>query len=117
MSDRQKLTQVIDDLEKAAYQRGYNDGREQRAENPQGNARHCIFVATRNAKWFHSFNANGELVWQGYIRYLAAHHCLVQLFDWVSGEPSRKVRVPYEDMSSWKFYKTSEQWREAYYND
>jgi len=66
-------------------------------------------------KFFHSFTKDRKISWQGQV---IAHRVrkdlyLVQLFEWLFGEPSAKELVPVEAMVGWSFYDSAEEWREA----
>ena len=56
-------------------------------------------------KYFHSSNETNKIEWQGMV--IGEPHpgwYLVQLFEWVSGEPSVQRLVPIEKMIGWLFY-------------
>jgi hypothetical protein len=56
-------------------------------------------------KYFHSANETNKVEWQGLV--IGEPHpgwYLVQLFEWVSGEPSVQRLVPIEKMIGWLFY-------------
>lgn len=64
--------------------------------------------------WFHSRNDDGVIEWQGRVeRDLENGSCVVQLFEWIMGEPSVQKVVPFEQMSSWDFYPTARDMRWA----
>ena len=65
-------------------------------------------------KFFHSFK-NGEIEWQGYVvAEQADGYYLVQLFEWVLGEPSTKRVVHIGAMGDWKFYSSADEMNDAY---
>ena len=65
-------------------------------------------------KFFHSFK-DGHVVWQGYvISEPTDGYFLVQLFEWVIGEPSTQKLVRIDTMLDWDFYDTAEEMNEAY---
>jgi len=65
--------------------------------------------------FFHSINTGGEVEWQGRItRELPGEHYLVQLYDWMMGDPSLKRIVPLSDMTAWRFYDSADEWRHWY---
>lgn len=68
-------------------------------------------------KWFHSFD-NGYTKWQGQV--IASVHndeyYLVQLYDFIMGEPSIQKLVSLQDMLLWQFYDTNEQMKDEYCN-
>lgn len=65
--------------------------------------------------WFHSFDAEGELKWQGQIVAREGEMLLVQLYDWMDGEPSRRVLVSPKDIADWHLYRTNREMHIAYY--
>lgn len=66
--------------------------------------------------FFHSFEENGELCWQGRVtRKIEPGWYLVETFDWVSGGAAwgeRLVRL--DDMVKWLFYQDAETMKESY---
>jgi len=56
-------------------------------------------------KWFHSFDSEGEIKWQGRILAKPDGMYLVQLYDWM---------IAPRDMAGWRFYDTAEEMREAW---
>jgi hypothetical protein len=70
-------------------------------------------------KWFHSFHregkSQGHVLWQGQV--LSAQpndHFLVQLYEWLLGEPNKQVIVPFSEMVDWQFYPSAEQMMHVY---
>lgn len=64
--------------------------------------------------WFHSFNEDGSLKWQGQIvQELSNDQYLVQLYSWTMGEPSTKHIISLSDMKSWTFFNSNEEMVEA----
>jgi hypothetical protein len=60
-------------------------------------------------QFFHSIQ-NGKLEWQGnVIGNPEAGWYLVQLFEWLMGEPNVQRLVRFEDMTEWFFYDDAEQ--------
>ncbi len=56
-------------------------------------------------KYFRSANENNKIEWQGVvIGQPQSGWYLVQLFDWISGEPTEQRLVPIEKMIGWLFY-------------
>lgn len=73
--------------------------------------------ATMDGLWFHS-RKDGKIHWQGCIhRDLLNGFLVVQLFDWLMGDPSVQKVVPFEDALQWDFYPTSRAMRRAWYKD
>ena len=67
-------------------------------------------------KFFHSFTDEGIVHWQGYVLERPEPGMyLVQLFEWIMGEPSSQKLVPADDMKGWSFYDTNEEMNETYY--
>jgi hypothetical protein len=66
-------------------------------------------------KWFHSYDADGVLGWQGHIlgRPQPTTY-LVQLYEWAIGDPSDQRLVEFEAMKYWRFYDSSTEMNEAY---
>lgn len=58
-------------------------------------------------KWFHSFQPNGSIQWQGKILDHDDQTCLIQLYNWVDGYPSDQKRVPITDANTWKLYRSN----------
>lgn len=73
---------------------------------------------TRNplcGKFFHSIDQDGVVCWQGYVIGEAQPgFFLVQLFEWMMGEPSTCEIVPFEDMLDWFFYQSADEMRFSY---
>lgn len=65
-------------------------------------------------KFFHTFK-DSKVQWQGYvISEPRDGFFLVQLFDWLMGEPSCQKLVRIEEMLSWDFYDTAEEMNDTY---
>lgn len=65
--------------------------------------------------WFHSFEDNGRVKWQGSIEEeLCDGWYLVQLYSWLAGDPSCCKVVHISAMAGWSFYRTSELMNDAY---
>ena len=77
-------------------------------------------------KYFHSY-INGVIHWQGYVLSKQGivpalislygpekDFYLVQLFEWLLGEPSDQVLINFSEMKEWKFYNTREELLSAY---
>jgi hypothetical protein len=70
-------------------------------------------------KFFHSYEPNDaselEIRHQGIVGSEPSKGIfLVQYFDWLFGQPCNQGLVRIEDMLTWKFYRTKEEWVEAY---
>jgi len=64
--------------------------------------------AILKGKFFHSLE-DGHMKWQGHILAMPRPgYYLVQLFEWLMGEPSIQVIVPFEKMHDWFFYDSAE---------
>lgn len=65
-------------------------------------------------KFFHSVR-DGKIKWQGYVMAEQADgYYLVQLFEWLMGEPSIQKVVHIGAMSDWEFYSSADEMNEAY---
>ncbi len=66
-------------------------------------------------QFFHD-NVDGLMRWQGYVvgRVPGYGSYLVQLISWFSGDPTRRVIVPFDELKRWDFYPTAESMRSAY---
>lgn len=70
-------------------------------------------------RWFHSYDPAQPTVirWQGQVlAEVAPALFLVQLFDWIIGEPSKQILVPLADMATWSFYNNNQAMNNAYDN-
>jgi len=68
-------------------------------------------------RWFHSFEdpqGKGPVVWQGQVRAGDGKLYMVQLFDWVAGDPTSQRLVSVEEMKNWSFYESSADMLECY---
>jgi hypothetical protein len=65
--------------------------------------------------FFHSFNANGDLCWQGrVVAEVGSGIFLLQFYDWVVGSESDRKLVKLEDMLRWRFYESAEEMRKTF---
>jgi hypothetical protein len=65
--------------------------------------------AILKGKFFHSFE-EGRVQWQGCVLGSPSPgYYLVQLFSWLSGEQTNQQIVPFEKMTDWYFYDSSEE--------
>jgi len=65
-------------------------------------------------RWFHSFDANGRVHWQGQVvAVLAGEMFLVERYDWLFGTRSTAVLVPLSRMAGWAFYRTRDEMNAA----
>jgi hypothetical protein len=65
--------------------------------------------------FFHTYS-NGKIYWQGHIEQkLDSGSYLVQLFSWLTGEPTDKKIVNDSEMKDWSFYDSNEAMRLSYY--
>ena len=83
------------------YARGLEQGRKTNQPLQRGN-----FLA---GKFFHSLGEDGKVKWQGFV--LGSPEpgwYLVQLFEWLMGEPNVCKLVQFEEMSKWLFYQDQE---------
>jgi hypothetical protein len=68
-------------------------------------------------RWFHSFHADGRtVIWQGQILGLTHGRYLVQLYEWVLGEPSTERLIPVADVAGWQFYPSAQAKNDWYEN-
>jgi len=59
-------------------------------------------------QFFHSID-EGKIGWQGFVVSAPqAGWYLIQLFSWLTGEPSVRRLVRFEEMESWLFYEDAE---------
>ena len=65
----------------------------------------------KKGKWFHSFNDDGDVEWQGQILSVSSDCYNVQLYSWIDGSPT-DVRTLGKDVEV-VFYDTNEEMREA----
>jgi hypothetical protein len=67
-------------------------------------------------KWFHTFNEDGVIVWQGQVlKRVDANTYMVQLYDWLIGAPSDRFTIHAREMANWKFYYSDDDMRDYYY--
>jgi hypothetical protein len=64
--------------------------------------------------WFHSFNAEGEVRWQGCVVADLGDYYLVQTYEWFMGDPSFQQLASLSDMADWKFYDTNDEMLDFY---
>ena len=73
---------------------------------------------TRNplqGQFFHSVNQDGVVEWQGeIIGNPEPGWYLVQLFEWVCGEPNVRRFVRIDEMRTWLFYESADSMRFSY---
>ena len=65
-------------------------------------------------KWFHSFNDNGFVKWQGRIVSYEDPFYLVETFEWVMGGPDDQKLIKITDMADWVFYDDAEEMNMTY---
>lgn len=68
-------------------------------------------------KWFHSFDADGYVQWQGYVKgWIRDDVYLVVLFDWLVGAPNahKLIRLGQMIDARWNWYETGDEMREAH---
>jgi hypothetical protein len=66
-------------------------------------------------RWFHSFGEEGVVHWQGHIlAEVSPEVFLVQLYEWLGGEPSVQKLVPLIAMAGWDFYDTDKDMNYTY---
>src|SRR3989442_8834779 len=62
----------------------------------------------RPGPWFHSFDGDGAIAWQGKIvGEPQPGICLFQLFSWAHSEPTVQKIIALADMPDWSFYRTN----------
>jgi hypothetical protein len=67
--------------------------------------------------WLHTLEDGGRITWQGEIVGVDGDVCLVQLYSWIMGEPTRVVPMPKAKMydeGAVRLYATNEDMLEAY---
>lgn len=67
-------------------------------------------------KWFHSFTEDGRTCWQGQVLDRTANGYVVQLYDWIMGEPSCQKYVDESKLENWDFYHTHIDMNDRYQN-
>jgi hypothetical protein len=66
-------------------------------------------------RWFHTFDEDGRVEKQGtIIDEISDKVYLVQLFEWILGEPSIQELIPLDEMTGWAFYGSGEDMQFAY---
>ena len=64
--------------------------------------------------WFHSKDANGNVIWQGQvIKKINDKVYIIQFYEWLLGEESCIKLFFLDEMMGWDFYKTVDAMREA----
>lgn len=74
-------------------------------------------ILTRDAlfkKYFHSHDADGAVEWQGQIVAVGEEFFLIELYDWVVGQPMGKYLISIAKMENWTFYDSIEEMNEVY---
>lgn len=64
-------------------------------------------------KFFHSFDEDGYYEWQGKVLSHGSGFVLVQLYEWLSGGPSCQKLVPETSTTTWHFYNSDAEMRNA----
>jgi hypothetical protein len=64
-------------------------------------------------RFFHTFNEEGQIKYQGMVLHRGKTHVNVQLFSWLTGMENGQKRFPNEDMDTWRFYDSQSAWRAA----
>ena len=68
-------------------------------------------VVSLRGKFFLSFEPDGTPRWQGRVlAELSPGRFRVQLFEWLTGSPSKKMIVSRSEMSGWMFYPDADSW-------
>jgi hypothetical protein len=84
---------------------------------PKGKTqKHTAYNTPLVGQWFHSIGKNsGQVEWQGVvIGNPEPGWFLVQLHEWLMGEPNVRHLVRIEDMAGWLFYYSDEQMNFSY---
>ena len=63
-------------------------------------------------KFFHSFNNDGAVKWQGHIVDVDSDFAIIQLYSWADGYPTTKRVVPVYDIFNWDIYDNENDWRD-----
>jgi hypothetical protein len=73
-------------------------------------------VGTLTGKFFHSVGPDRKTIaWQGTFLGLASPGLYrVQLFEWITGQPSEQRLVPATDMRYWLIYESAEAMNDSY---
>ena len=64
-------------------------------------------------RFFHTFNEDGQIKYQGMVLSRGKTHVKVQLFSWLTGMETSQPRFPNEEMETWRFYESESAWRAA----
>lgn len=65
--------------------------------------------------FFHSFEPNGEVDWQGQVvGTQEGGYLIVELYEWISGINITRKIVPLSIAEQWTFYKTLNEMRDSY---
>ena len=64
--------------------------------------------------FFHSYNSDGEIEWQGQVVGMQAGYLIIEIYDWLVGINITRKVVLLSKAVNWTFYKTSEEMRDAY---
>ena len=61
-------------------------------------------------KWFHSFDGDGNLGWQGEVLSVANNESfiVVQLYEWIVGQPTVMKIVNLSETKGWIFHETNQ---------
>jgi hypothetical protein len=73
-----------------------------------------IMQSTKVGYWFHSYNEEDEIEWQGKILSVDGDYYQAQLYSWIDGGESDIKTVRISDTKDWKFYRTNKQMVESY---
>jgi hypothetical protein len=65
------------------------------------------------AKFFHTLGEDGEIDKQGVVLERGNGRVVVELFSWITGEPTSEETFTELETARWKFYRTKNQWLNA----
>jgi hypothetical protein len=65
------------------------------------------------AKFFHTVDEDGEIDKQGVVLERGNGRVVVELFSWITGEPTSEETFTELETARWKFYRTEKQWQDA----
>ncbi len=65
------------------------------------------------AKFFHTLGEDGEIDKQGAVLDRSNGRVVVELFSWITGEPTSEETFTELETARWKFYRTEKQWLNA----
>lgn len=66
-------------------------------------------------KYFHSFNKDNLVVWQGVVKwYVGSDYYLVDIFEWITGNDYKTKLIKLSEMKCFEFYDNAEDMKSTY---